>query len=309
VKEHKRTEEQQKDLIFDIYSKWREEPSNDRLFNYYRDLCKQIYLWCKSYYRKIHNMGEEIAVVTIRIMKNKENIPTDKKSFFNYLSKALKNEKPNFLRKYNTEDIKIPKEIKSKIKNAEDVLRMKERNLGRALTKEEQIQTISDWYGISKKRAILIIKAIEIRRMDFANNKIDKNGKRIDILDLATSSIYMDNNFFNPLDEYLIKNDRKYILEAVEYLLSKKQQRARGCYRALFTLHCIENYKDFEGLYTVLDKEVLEDLQKDGKEPNQYEIYMKYHPKAKQKSAEAESSKNLNEFLEDIKAYLKSKNY
>ena len=153
---------------------------------------------------------------------------------------------------------------------------MKKSELGRNLSKDEQIQAISNWHGISIKRAKNIVKAMDISSIDFTNNKKDKNGNRIDILDSATTSLYMESIFINPLDEYLIKTDRKYILEAVEYLLNKKQERARDCYRALFTLHCIENYRNFEEFYPVLDKSILETWQKGGKNPNQYEIYQKY---------------------------------
>ncbi|WP_461248018.1 hypothetical protein [Treponema sp. R6D11] len=303
-------EEQLKENIFETYSKWLVESSSDRFLTYYTQLLEQIYTWCKdfSFKKNINNMGEEITVVTKRIMERKDKIPTDKKIFFYYLSKALKKEKSNFYRKYNTEDIRIPKEIKAKIRDSEDVLRMKERNLGRKLTKDEKITAVSDWFGISIKRATNIVKAMDICGINFTNNNKNEDGKTIDILNSATTSIYMENKILNPLDEYLIKIDRKHILETVEYLLKKKQERARGCYKALFTLHCIENYKDFEGLYPVLDSQVLETWQKEGKEPNQYEIYQKYHHKVKQKSAEAQASKNLGKFLDDIRIHLKEKN-
>ena len=237
-------------------------------------------------------MGEEIAVVAKQIMESKEKVPSDKKSFIKYLSKALNNEKLNFYRKYNEEDIKIPNAMKSKIRESEGIILIKERNLGRELTKDEQINAISNWFGISIKRANNIVKAMEISRSDFSNNNEDENVSE----------------FINPLDEYIIKIDRQYIMEAVEYLINKKQKRARKCYRALFTLHCIENYKDYEGLNSVLDNQVIETWQKDGKYPNQYEIYQEFHPKAKKKGAEAMASKNLHEFLNDVKSYLKENN-
>ena len=295
-----------KDKIFNIFSEWREEPSTDRFIIYYQKLGDQIYKWCKNYlFRKVNNMGEEIAVVTKRIMDSKENIPSDKNLYFYYLTKALKKEKPNFYRKYNINDIKIPKEMISKIRASEDVLKMKKRNLGRELTKDEEINAISDWFGISKKRADNIMKAMEIESIDFKNNIKDEDGKKKDILDYATTPIYMENNIINPLDEYLIKIDRKNIIEAIEYLLNKKQKRARGCYRALFTLYCIENYKNYEGFNLVLDSQIIEAWKKESKYPNQYEIYQKFHPNAKKKGAEAMASKNLSEFLNDIKTYLK----
>lgn len=285
-------EELLKEKIIEIYSKWREEPSADRFLLYYQQLCKKIFLWCKGYlFRKIDNMGEEIAVVTKRIMESKEKIPSDKKSYFSYLYEALKNERKNYYRKYNTNDIKIPRGMKSKIRGAEDVLKMKERDLGRELTKDEEIQALSDWFGISIKRAKNIVKAMEISKVEYTDNNENKNGSE----------------FINPLDEYLIKIDRQHIMEAVEYLLNKKQKRARGCYKALFTLHCIENYKNYEGFNPVLDSQVIETWKKDGKYPNQYEIYQQFRPKVKQKSAEAMSSTNLRDFLNDIKTYLKNK--
>jgi hypothetical protein len=279
-----------KDKIFDTFSQWREEQSTDRFLKYYQDLCGQIFLWCKDYlFKKVNNMGEEIAVVTKRIMENKGNIPLDKKSYIKYITKALYNEKPSFYRKNNEEDIKIPNVMKSKIRESEGILLIKERNLGRELKKDEKIKYISDWSGISIKRAKNIVEAINISKIEFVDNNEEKNGSE----------------FINPLDEYLIKIERKNIIEAVEYLINTKQKRARDCYRALFTLHCIENYKNYEGFNQVLDSQIIETWKKEDKYPNQYEIYQKFHPKAKKKGAEAMASKNLSDFLNEIKTYLK----
>jgi len=255
-------------------------------------------------------MGVEIAVITKQIMERKDTL--DKNGCLNYLYKVLKEiDKTYSHRKYNSEDIKIPKGMKSKIREAEreveDVLRMKKRDLGQELTKNEEIKAISEWFNISIRRANNIVKAMEVSSIDFSNNRKDEDGNRIDILDSATTSIYMESPFITPLDEYLIKIDRKYTQEALEYLINKKQKRARDCYRALLTLYCIENYKDFEGLYPVLDKQVLEDWQKDGKEPKPYEIYRKYNPKARKKSAEVQASTNLINFLNEIKTYPRNK--
>ena len=296
-----------KNEIFDIYSEWLDEPSTDRFIIYYQRLCKQIYLWCKDYlFRKIDDMGEEIAEVTKRIMERKGKSLSDKKSYFYYLSKALKNERKNFYRNYNSDDINIKKEMKSRIRASEDVLRMKKSDLGRNLTEDEKIQAISDWHSISIKRAKNIIKTMDISCIDFSNNSRDKNGNRIDILDSAPKSIYMDSTFINPHDEYLIKTCRKHIQEAIEHSINKKQKRARDCSRALITLHYIENYKNFEGLYPVLDSQILEICQKDDLKP--YEIYQKYHPNVQKPGAEAMASKNLNGLIKDIEAYLEEKN-
>jgi len=90
--------------------------------------------------------------------------------------------------------------------------------------------------------------------------------------------------------------------------LDKKQERSRDCYRALFTLHCIENYKDFEKLYSILDGKIMELWQKDIKMPKKYEVYQTYHPNAQKSSAEAMASINLREFINNIEICLKEKN-
>jgi hypothetical protein len=147
------------------------------------------------------------------------------------------------------------------------------------------------------------MNAKNVGSISYAGN--DGNDE-IDALNSTVTPIYNTNITDNPLDEYIKKADMAIIREAVKSLLDKKQKRSRDCYRALFTLYCIENCKNFEELYSVLDKNVLETC-KDGKSPNQYEIYLKYHPKAQKPSAEAMASANLKEFLNDIETYLKEK--
>ena len=174
---------------------------------------------------------------------------------------------------------------------------MKESQLGRKLTNDEQIQNISKWF--KKQEYIELLNLINVSSISYTVN--DGNSK-IDALN------YIDTFSDNPLDEYIKKTDMETVREAVKSLLDKKQERSRGSYRALFTLYCIENYKDFEKLYPVLDKSILETWQKDGKNPNQHEIYQKYHPNAQKPSAEAQASKNLREFLSNIETCLKEKN-
>jgi hypothetical protein len=49
VREHTRTEEQQKDLIFDIFSEWQNSTYSDRTQTYFFQLCEQVYKWYKDY--------------------------------------------------------------------------------------------------------------------------------------------------------------------------------------------------------------------------------------------------------------------
>jgi len=300
VKEPKRTEEQQKDYIFDIFSKCHGETASGRLQVYYPTLCEQIYLWYRDYLSiDVDKMGLEITKVINRFIKdeNISKIPDDKDGFFKYLNASIKREKNSFYHEYDEEStIKIPKEKKRKLREIDDFIRMKESQFGRKLTNDEKIESISKWF--KKQEYVNLLNLINVGSISHTSN--DGNNE-IDILN------YTDTHSVDPLDEYIKKTDMGTVLEAVKFSLAKKQERSRDCYRALFTLYCIENYKDFEKLYPVLDSQILEIWQKSGKNPNQYEIYQKYHPNAQKSSAEAMASKNLSEFLNDIETCLKEK--
>ena len=110
-----------------------------------------------------------------------------------------------------------------------------------------------------------------------------------------------------PNVDYLINSNTEIILEAIKTVLDEKQDRSRDCYRALFTLHCMEN-KHTESLFSILDQDIMNHFQKDEKKPTQYEIWRKYHPDALKSSSEVQASKNLNGFLKDLEKYLKEKN-
>jgi len=298
VKNHKRTGEQQKDLIFDIFSKCRGGTASSRLQVHSSLLCEQIYLWYKDYlFADVDKMGLEITKVVNRFIKdeNISKIPDDKDGFFKYLNTSIKKEKTAFFRENNEKDtIKIPKAKKRKLREVEDFIRMKESQLGRKLTNDERKKSISKWF--KEQEYVDLLNSVNVGGISHAGNG---GGSETDIVDTLSG---------DPLADYINKTNREAVLEAVKSVLDKKQERAKPCYRALFTLYCIENYKDCKELFPVLDKNILEICQKEGKNPNQYEIYQEYHPNAKQASAEAQASKNLGEFLCDIETYLKEKN-
>jgi hypothetical protein len=301
-----RTEEQQKDHIFDIFTKCRGETAPARLQAHYPSLCEQVFLWYRDYLHvDTDGMGLEITKVISRFIKGEtiSKIPQDRDGFFKYLSTSIEREKAGSEREYNeNEPIKIPKEKKRKLREAEDFIRMKESSLGRKLTADERSQGISKWF--KKQEYIDLLNAKNVGSFSFTSN--DGNDE-IDTLNSAAAPIYNPNITDSPLDGSIKKTDMEAICEAVKSVLEKKQERARDCYRALFTLYCIEEYKDFEGLCPVLDKNIIKACQ-NGKNLNQYEIYQQYHPNAQKPSAEAMASKNLGEFLNDIETCLKEKN-
>jgi hypothetical protein len=301
VKRPKRTEEQQKEYIFDIFTKTRIETEPNRLQVYLSILCEQIYLWYRDYLSiDVDKMGLEITKVVNRFIKdeNISKIPDDKDDFFKYLTVSINREKASYYREYDEKSsIKIPKEKKRKLREVEDFIRMKESQFGRKLTNDECIQSIYKWF--KKQEYVDLLNLINVDSISYTSS--DGNDE-IDVLN------FINIHSVDTLDEYIKKTDIETVLEAVKSVLGKKQERARDCYRALFTLYCIENYKDFETLYPVLYSQILEIWQKSGKNPNQYEIYQKYHPNAQKSSAEAMASKNINEFLYDIESCLKEKN-
>ena len=302
----KRTEGQQKDFIFDIFSKCQSEAASSRHQMHYTMLCEQIYRWYKDYLCvDVDRMGLEIANVIKRILKdnNISNIPKNKDGFFKYLNTAITREKASYYRNYNEKDtIKIPKEKKVKLREVEDFIRMKESLLGRKLTDDEKSTGISKWF--KNQEYVDLLNALNLGSISFSGGD---ESNEMDALNLKAIPVYNTGISDDPLDEYLLKFNTETICETIKFALDKKQERSKKCYRALFTLYCIENIKNYEGLYPVLDKNILESCQEDGKKPTQHEIYQKYHTKAQKNSADAMASKNLKEFLSDIETLLKEK--
>jgi len=296
VKEHKRTEEQQKDYIFDIFSKCRRETAPDRLQMYYPTLCGEIYLWYKDFLSvDVNEMGVEITKVINCFTKvgNKSNIPNDKDGFFKYLTTSIKREKISSHYEFDENaTVNIPKEKKRKLKEVEGFIRMKESQFGRKLTTEEQIQGISKWF--KKQEYLDLLNLINMGSTSHGGNNGDSE---IDII---------DPNSVDPLGEYILKTNIETVLKTVKYLLDKKQERARPCIKALFTLHCIKN--NLRELYPILDQEIIDSFYKHDKKPKQFEIYQKYHHETDKENAGVMAATNLREFLNDVDTYLKEIN-
>jgi hypothetical protein len=238
----------------------------------------------------------------------KLNIPKDKDGFFKYLNTSLSNKKRTSYHEFNENDnIKIPREEKRKRKEIEDLIEMLESHLGRKSTSDEKIQFISKWKKVTDKKATEYLELINnknVSSLDVKNNN-DEERNILDTLDteklkkpLFPSYKKPDSVFFENIDVSIVK-------EAVISVLDKKQERARPCYKALFTLFCIKN--DIKELYPILDQKIIDSFHKDGKKPKQYEIYMKYHEGIDKKSAEPQAATNLRDFINDIKTFLKEK--
>ena len=300
--EDKEKKEQLKEIIFSIFLECCTE-SDQRQKNI-GQLWDFIIKYGNKYLKmKTDEMGVEIFEIIQRIIKNVNagKLIKEKNEFFRILNRSLKRGEFQYNNDNDeSEKIHIPKDKKFRFRKAEKEIEiMKERFLGRGLTAEERSQCILKWF---KKEAeyIEVKDAINVGSLYFNNENEDGE---VDVLNYVTT--VSD----DPVDEYIKKTDMDMVRETVKSLLEKKQPRSRDCYKALFTLYCIENYKDFVRLYPVLDNKILEEWHKTDKKYKQYEIYQKYHPNAQKSSADAMASKNLTEFLYDIKAYLKEKNH
>ena len=300
MEKNSENEERKKDLIFDIFLKYQNALHSDRRQVYFLQFCEQVFKWYKDYFfGNVDNVGVEIFDAINRITKAGKitAIPKDRAGFFRYLITVLKNVEVEYYRKYGSDAIYIPKEQKSRLKAVEAIIERQESDLGRKLTNEERSLYISERF--KNEEYVDIKKAMAIGSLF---GYIDADGE-IDLLDSSAMRPIKGSSSNNPLDEYIYNESKREILEAVQFLLDKKQERSKPCYKSLFTLHCIIKLKDFEFLYPVLDGEILKNWQKDGERPRQYEIYQKHHPNASKNGAEAIAAKMLREFLSNLEAH------
>jgi hypothetical protein len=218
---------------------------------YLGQLSSLIFNWCRDY------LNFDINDLGVEIVDISKRLLKDQSNA------NIPHDKEGFL-KYLLSSLKSGKceYIRNYEKrNHDDIIRMKESHLGRKLTEDERISSIDKWYDYE--------------------NAIEKVG----------TSIFGAKIDGNPQTDYLNSADTAIILEAIKTILSQKQERSRDCYKALLTLHCVDNID----LHPVLDSQIVEAWKQNGEKPKQYEIYQKHHPEASKGSSEAMASKNLKE--------------
>jgi len=287
-----KTEEQLKADIFNIYSKCREEQSSDRRQVYFGQLCDFVFRWCTScLFSETKEMGVEIIEVLERIVKESK-MPEKENDFFKYLVAALYNARNAYHRNNKPDKIKLPRIVY----DMEKMIWAQESNVGRTLSEDEKIQFITEWFGKSEKRAKIYLGAIHTKNVNDLTSYDDNKG-----IDISDSNYDPESMFFSKIEK--TADFRK----AVESVLQSKQERTRECYRALFTVYCIDNSIDFEGADHVLNAEIFEKYLKEGEKPDQYEAYKMYHPEVKKDSAGVRASEMLKTFLGDLQTALKEK--
>ena len=310
----KKPEEQFRSEIFSIYSHYNSEIYADRRQVYFAQLCESTLRWCSRYFLKEANdMGYEIFMVLQRMVNSNDKIPNTKSDFFNYLKAALYNAKSEHFRSFESNLINIPKDKISKIKKIDDIIRMEESNTSRKLSENERVQFISKWFDMPEKEVREYLYLKNVRYVNGLTNKENNDEADTDILNTEKAHIpYLEKTFINPEKEYFAKlstsENVKRILNAVKSILNNTQDRTRECYRALFTVYCIDNAIDFEGLSSLLNSEIVETFRKNGKKPKLLEVYLKYHPDVKRESAGARASEMNKKFLNNLYTILKENN-
>lgn len=301
--EKNREEVEQK--IFEIFLIILKEESSAERQKKVGQLWDAIIKWSKKYLKlNTDDMGMEIFEI-IRQITNKEgnaNTPKNKKGFFSFLKGSIDNAGYAFFNSFETDSIHIPIEKMRKIRRMNDVIAMEEKNMCKELSKDEKIKCITGWFNLSEMEANQYIMFMNMTRVDSLDADLgnNDNGTKTTLHDLEIKSSYLENNSIDPLDKHFLKLNDKKKCDALKYVLQKTQTRTREKDRALYTVYCINNSIDFEGLTKFLNKEVLNDFIQNKKKPLQYEIFLKYHDGIKEsitkESAEAMASERLKIF-------------
>jgi len=283
-----KTEEELKATIFAVYSNYRNELSSDRRQVYFGQLCDYVFRWCTGYlFHEASEMGLEIVETLGRIVKKE----IEEKDFLRYLVASLINAKNEYYRKGISSDLKYSR----KIKEIEKFISLQESNAEIILSEEEKIKRVAELFFLSPKKAREYLGMIDNKNID-SLTYFDNEEK-----DIPDSKNDLESTFLSKFYAAIIR-------EGVESVLLSKQERTRACNRALFTVFCIkEDPNNLDELASVLNAEILEKYQKDGKKPEQYEVYQMYHPKVTNDSAGVRASEMLKTLLNDIKTALEKR--
>ena len=313
----KKTEEEQIKSIFDTYSQLREESSFDRRQVYLPQLLEKIVKWSidcfykeetLTYWLEIHN-----AVHRIVKAEDTREMPKNEQELIKYLKVSLYHAKVEYIKKYEGDNIHIPKGQMQKLKEITEFIRMEESELGRELSEHEKVKKTAEWFNIPEDKAREYLD--QIIHMKSTGSLIvetysDGAGQDTNILDFV--EIHPNNQKeSNDPEEILIINldtseNRQKFLEVMESVFASRQEKTRSFYRALFTAQCLDTSTgvewlddNFEWLNEYLDREILEVYKKTGKMPANREIYIKYYPD--NNTPDESASNRLREFRKLLK--------
>ena len=289
----KQKDEEIKTNIINVYSKYKEEESSDRRKVYRGQLCGLVFKWCKDHlYREADEMGVEI-VEAVKRCAEKGKMPEE---FLEDLGGALYYAKNLYYRNRVEGALREPRIIKE----IKKIIKTEEANEGRVLTLDERVECIRRLIPMHEKT----IRA-HLTNMDRRFEPVDEKGND-NIESRAGHSLTINASISTPQEESVKDSEMETIRDALETVLNKAQNKMKAFYKALFTLRCIDNnIKHYQKLWPILDNEILDVYWKTLTVPDQYEIYMKYHPGAQKSTAEANASKMSKKFFADLDKVIK----
>jgi hypothetical protein len=316
-----KTKEQMEADIIEVLIYYRESSGvsmESRRQTMFARLVELVFKWCRDYplhssfgnNKKINpqNMGVELFEAVVSCVKQ----PIDSEAFLTYLKTAIKNAWKKHSLKYESGVINIPDKKLNILNKINQILEMAVHNKGKALTDNEIVEYLQHWLNVPEGKAREYLKLKNMITIHSLESEA-KNGDDLDALNNSDiSSPYLPDMSDDPQDinlGKLLANDKSKkslkIREAIESVFMHKQQRARDCLRALYTVKYIDSLADFNGDFPFIDAVIVETYKKEGKLPNQYEIYLKYHPVSAKKSAEVSASRQLGEFEKELQKELR----
>ena len=292
-----------KDKIFSAFTDYHSASSPDLIEKFYKLFSELVFKWCIDFrFRKnALQMGLEIAGISSRVIK-KNKFLNNKDEFFAYLFEALANGELEYYRCKNKGLITIPDKKLAQLNTIKKIIGDDE------LSTDEEDEIIAEYFPKHEFRDLT--NMLNVTPFSRLPKTVDSE---IDIQDKIISTLYLD-----PQEEFSLKletetkqkiifDEAKVKREAITSVLETYQKRSRGYILALYTLYCFKEKQDLEGIYPVLDQQILEICQTGTKIPRMYEIYKNFHPKTSQKSSEARSSEVLTKFLGEIKTFIEGK--
>ena len=313
MEEQKQNDEKLKADIFDIYSKYDPSSDRDKL-----DLWELVTRWCRYYLfpkqtkQLIEKEGkntekrtnEEIGLLIFRqemspyIFKaikdcaEKDKMP--KKEFFSYLYTALKNAVIQYVRD-NPEN--LIKETRT-LREIKILLTTWEKIKGREPTQDERYNYIRGMMPEKKDETIreYLVQMDTIGENTISNTFVDDDGNKLNIIDTIESHLSI------PHYEAIEDSVEEIIKNELESLLNKYKDKDKPFYRALLTTRFLTNDNDkkyYKKIMSILDEEIIKEYEKNGKIPNQYEIYMNVY-NVKKSSAESGASSKAKEFFKSL---------
>jgi len=296
--EKQTAQEELKARIYELYSKFKDEPSSDRRQVYYGQICELVYKWCGEhlFYKETEEMGKEIVEAVKRFIEGKK---ISKEYFYPDLYTALVNARNQYHRDKVEGSLRVPRIIKQ----IKKIIEREESNEERQLTLDEKVTRLKRMLPLSEKTIREYLESTARKFFSIASD--DDNN---DITESVSGhSLTMEGTVFDPQGQTMKDSEMDTIRDALEGVLNKTQKRTKPFIKALFTARCLELFKNYQILLPLLDSEILEMAKTSGKIPTQYEIYMKHHPAAKKTTAETNASQMSKKFFADLDREIEEK--